>query len=92
MVFRLNEAGYVEVAELSCYPESDIEEAIKNCPEDCISWTEDQRPLKNGTFYPISASGSNFNPRNIPYIPVVEIFTFLELKQKLPFFKGLEKK
>jgi len=47
------------------------------------------RPLKNGTFCPISASGSNFNPRNIPYIPVVEIFTFLELEQKLPFFKGL---
>ena len=41
MVFRLNEAGYVEVAELPCYPESDIEEAIKNCPEDCISWTEE---------------------------------------------------
>jgi len=48
--------------------------------------------LQNGTFYPISASGSNFNPRNILYIPVVEIFAFLELEQKLPFFKGLEKK
>ena len=47
------------------------------------------RPLKNGTFCPISASDSNFNPRNILYIPVVEIFAFLELKQKLPFFKGL---
>jgi hypothetical protein len=47
------------------------------------------RPLKNGTFCPISASGSNFNPRNIKYIPVVEIFAFLELEQKLPFFKGL---
>jgi len=54
--------------------------------------------LQNGTFCPISASGSNFNPRNIPYIhpkgiyyaaPVVEIFAFLELEQKLPFFKGL---
>jgi hypothetical protein len=30
------------------------------------------RPLQNGTFCPISASGSNFNPRNIQYIPVVE--------------------
>jgi len=39
------------------------------------------RPLKNGIFCPISASGSNFNPRNIPYIPVVEIFAFLELEQ-----------
>ena len=28
-------------------------------------------------------------PRNIQYIPVVEIFAFLELEQKLPFFKGL---
>jgi len=44
------------------------------------------RPLQNSTFCPISASGSNFNPRNILYIPVVEIFAFLELEQKLPFF------
>jgi len=50
-----------------------------------------KRPLQNGTFCPISASGSNFNPRNIQYIPVVEIFAFLELEQKLPFFKGLLK-
>ncbi len=47
------------------------------------------RPLQNGTLCPISASGSNFNPRNIPYIPVVEIFAFLELEHKLPFCKGL---
>jgi len=47
--------------------------------------------LQNGTFCPISASGLNFNPRNIPYISVVEIFAFLELEQKLPFFKGLFK-
>jgi len=40
----------------------------------------------------VPASGSNFNPRNILYIPVVEIFAFLELKQKLPFFKGLNSK
>jgi len=45
--------------------------------------------LQNGTICPISASGSNFNPRNIQYIPVVEIIAFLELEQKLPFFKGL---
>jgi len=48
------------------------------------------RPLQNGTFCPISASGSDFNPRNIQYVPVVEIFAFLELEQKLPFFKGLK--
>jgi hypothetical protein len=58
------------------------------------------RPLQNGTFSPISALGSNFNPRNIQYIPacpvgpedptgVVEIVAFLEREQKLPFFKGL---
>jgi len=51
-----------------------------------------ERPLQNGTFCPISASGSNFNPRNIQYIPVVEILAFLELEQKLPFFKGLSEK
>ena len=44
---------------------------------------------KSSLICPISASGSNFNPRNIPYIPVVEIIAFLELEQKLPFFKGL---
>jgi len=45
--------------------------------------------MQNGTFCPISTSGSNFNPLNIQYIPVVEILAFLELEQKLPFFKGL---
>ena len=48
-----------------------------------------QRPLKNAPFCPISASYSKFNPRNIPYIPVVKFFVFLELEQKLTFFKGL---
>ena len=43
----------------------------------------------NATFGPISVSGLNFNPRNIQYIPVVEIFALLELEQKLAFFKGL---
>jgi len=47
------------------------------------------RPLQNGTLCPISASGLNFNPRNILYIPLVEIFAFLELGQKILFFKGL---
>jgi hypothetical protein len=47
-------------------------------------------PLQNGTFCPISVSCSNFNPRNIQYIPMVEIFAFLELVQKLPFFQGLQ--
>jgi ferredoxin len=39
-VFRLNDAGYIEVADLLSYPESEVEEAIKNCPVDCIYWDE----------------------------------------------------
>ena len=40
-VFRYIEAGYIEVAELSQYPEKDVDEAIMFCPEDSIVWTED---------------------------------------------------
>jgi ferredoxin len=39
-VFRLNDAGYIEVIELAHYPEEEVEEAIKYCPEDCITWEE----------------------------------------------------
>jgi len=40
-VFRLNEtAGYLEVAELGRYPKSEVDEAIKYCPEDAIYWEE----------------------------------------------------
>ncbi len=39
-VFRISEAGYVEVIDLSAYPEADVDEAIKNCPKDCIQWQE----------------------------------------------------
>jgi hypothetical protein len=49
------------------------------------------RPWEKIPFCPISVSGSNFNPRNISYIPVVEIFAFLDLEQNLTFFKGLLK-
>ena len=38
-------------------------------------------PLQNVPFCPITASDTNFNPRNIQYIPVVEIFSFLVLEQ-----------
>lgn len=38
-VFSLNDAGYIEVADLPDYPEETVEEAIKNCPASCISWT-----------------------------------------------------
>ena len=37
-----------------------------------------------------SEIGSNFNPRNTQCIHVVKIIAFLELKQKLTFFKGLQ--
>ncbi len=39
------------------------------------------RPLQNAPFCPISVSGSNFNPQNTQCIPVVKIFSFLELEQ-----------
>lgn len=41
LVFRLNDTGFIEVSELSRYPETDVEEAIKYCPEDCISWEDE---------------------------------------------------
>jgi ferredoxin len=37
-VFRLNDAGYIEVIELAVYPEADVNDAIKYCPVDCIYW------------------------------------------------------
>ena len=40
-VFQINDAGWVEVADLEDYPEECVNEAIKNCPKDCISWEED---------------------------------------------------
>jgi len=41
------------------------------------------RPLQNPTFCPISASSSNFNPRNTQCVPVVKIIVFLELEPQL---------
>ena len=40
MVFRLNDSGFIEVAELTDYAVPCIEEAIKYCPGDCISWED----------------------------------------------------
>ncbi|CAN2042344.1 ferredoxin [Candidatus Magnetomoraceae bacterium gMMP-15] len=37
-VFKMNDAGYIEVADLSEYPEAEVDEVIKNCPANCISW------------------------------------------------------
>jgi ferredoxin len=39
-VFRQNDAGYIEVVDLPEYPEEDIDECIKNCPAQCISWED----------------------------------------------------
>lgn len=38
-VFRYNTStGMMEVIDLLRYPEDLVDEAIKNCPEDCIAW------------------------------------------------------
>lgn len=39
-VFRIADVGFIVVADLPVYPEKEVEEAIKNCPEDCIFWEE----------------------------------------------------
>jgi ferredoxin len=38
-VFNLD-MGYVSVADLPEYPESEVDEVIKNCPADCVWWSE----------------------------------------------------
>ena len=40
-VFRLNDAGYIEVVEMDTYPQQEVDDAIKYCPTDCIRWTEE---------------------------------------------------
>ena len=39
-VFRVNDAGFVEVIELPVYPVEAVDEAIMYCPKDCISWED----------------------------------------------------
>lgn len=40
-VFYYNrETGLIEVVEMQEYPVDKVDEAIKNCPEDCISWDQ----------------------------------------------------
>ncbi len=41
-VFRLNDSGFIEVIELSLYPEECVDEAIQDCPSDCITWDDDE--------------------------------------------------
>jgi ferredoxin len=40
-VFRLNQAGYLEVVDLDAYPAEEVKDAIRNCPADCIRWEEE---------------------------------------------------
>ena len=41
-VFRKNrETGCIEVVDLEDYPEECVQEAIKMCPADCISWEKE---------------------------------------------------
>ena len=37
-VFNLSAAGYIEVVEMLDYQRFCVDEAIKNCPADCIVW------------------------------------------------------
>ena len=40
-VFRLNpDTGYIEVIDQDLYPPACVDEAIKYCPEDVITWEE----------------------------------------------------
>lgn len=39
-VFKLNDAGFIEVRELPSYPQNEVDEAIKNCPANCIFWDQ----------------------------------------------------
>jgi ferredoxin len=45
-VFKRNEAGYIEVADLKEYPENEVQEAISTCPRECIAWAEAQRTMR----------------------------------------------
>jgi ferredoxin len=38
-VFRLNDAGYIEVIDMVEYPETEVNDAIKYCPVNCIYWS-----------------------------------------------------
>ena len=40
-VFRLNQAGYIEVVDLDAYPAEEVDDAIRNCPADCIRWEDE---------------------------------------------------
>ena len=58
------------------YKDSNI---ICVCLRKSVSYLVPERKL---SFPPISASDSNFNPRNTNSITVVKIFVFLDLNEK----------
>ncbi|MBU1171836.1 MAG: ferredoxin [Proteobacteria bacterium] len=39
-VFGMNDAGFVEIADMEHYPEDRIRDVIKHCPADCIHCEE----------------------------------------------------
>jgi ferredoxin len=39
-VFHMNDLGFVDILELPKYPEIEVNNAIQNCPKDCIYWDE----------------------------------------------------
>ena len=40
-VFSISDLGYVQITEMETYPTAEVDEAVKNCPVDCISWMDD---------------------------------------------------
>jgi ferredoxin len=40
-VFFINGSKMIEITEMDIYPEAEVNEAIKYCPEDCIFWGDD---------------------------------------------------
>ncbi len=40
-VFKLNDSGFIEVLPLDRYPEDEVDEAVRNCPADCIFWEDE---------------------------------------------------
>jgi hypothetical protein len=58
---------------------------IRNLQMPVIDIVIQMSRFQNVPFYPISASGSNFNPRNTQCMPVVKIFAFLDLEQTETF-------
>ncbi len=39
-VFAVSDSGFIQVLELETYPREKVNEAIKYCPEDAISWED----------------------------------------------------